>query len=282
MVGLGTAGDAPPNAEQPPLVDGIHLRWTFKRELGFPWFGFYLFRRVHATGTVSWLSQHTGKLPKGPLSSNTLETPLGRVVSDKNLVLREDFPPADAVEFDLADRSSLAVVFPEAEPVRHIEARIGFRSRPGDPPPTKSTITFTGRSTSAGPNPRTENGVIFEARDKTDRSRPNTFIRSVQTNSGAITGLGCKFKLNITLPQPSTFVEVTLTGAGRRNAPDATPTIEAFNQDGTRAGVAAMRDPRSREPETFLLVGTAITRVVIDERLAEGEKDDDQERVILN
>ena len=282
MVGLGTAGDAPPNAEQPPLVDGIHLRWTFKRELGFPWFGFYLFRRVHATGTVSWLSQHTGKLPKGPLSSNILETPLGRVVSDKNLVLTEDFPPADAVEFDLADRSSLAVVFPEAEPVRHIEARIGFRSRPGDPPPTKSTITFTGRSTSAGPNPRTENGVIFEARDKTDRSRPNTFIRSVQTNSGAITGLGCKFKLNITLPQPSTFVEVTLTGAGRRNAPDVTPTIEAFNQDGTRAGVAAMRDPRSREPETFLLVGTAITRVVIDERLAEGEKDDDQERVILN
>ena len=172
MVGLGTASDAPPNAEQPPLVDGIHLRWTFKRELGFPWFGFYLFRRVHETGTVSWLSQHTGKLPKGPLSSNTLETPLGRVVSDKNLVLSEDFPPADAVEFDLADRSSLAVVFPEAEPVRHIEARIGFRSRPGDPPPTKSTITFTGRSTSAGPNPRAENGVIFEARDKTEPERP--------------------------------------------------------------------------------------------------------------
>ena len=282
MVGLGTASDAPPNAEQPPLVDGIHLRWTFKRELGFPWFGFYLFRRVHETGTVSWLSQHTGKLPKGPLSSNTLETPLGRVVSDKNLVLSEDFPPADAVEFDLADRSSLAVVFPEAEPVRHIEARIGFRSRPGDPPPTKSTITFTGRSTSAGPNPRAENGVIFEARDKTDRPRPNTLIRSVQTSSGAITGLGCKFKLNITLPQPSTFVEVTLTGAGRRNASDATPTIEVFNQDGTRADGAAMRDPRSREPETFLLIGTAITRVVIDERLAEGEKDDDQERVILN
>lgn len=282
MVGLGTSGDAPPNAEQPPLVDGIHLRWTFTRELGFPWFGFYLFRRVHERGTISWLSQHTGKLPKGTQSSNTLDTPLGRVVSDKNLVLTEDFPPTDAVELDLADRSLLAVVFPETQPVRYIEARIGFRSRPGDPPPTKSTITFTGLSTSAGPNPRTENGVVFEALDKRDRPRPNTFIRSVQTSTGAITGLGCKFELNITLPQPSTFVEVTLTGAGRRNVPDATPTIEVFNQDGTRADGATMRDPRSREPETFLLVGTAITRVVIDERLADGEKDDDQERVILN
>src|SRR5687768_6848629 len=91
MVGLGTSGDTPPNSDQPRLVDGIHLRWAFKRELGFPWFGFYLFRRVHEAGTVSWLSQHTGNLPKGTLSSNTLDTPLGRVVSDKNLVLTEVF-----------------------------------------------------------------------------------------------------------------------------------------------------------------------------------------------
>ena len=282
MVGLGTASDAPPNSEQPPLVDGIHLRWAFKRELGFPWFGFYLFRRVHEAGTLTWLSQHTGKLPKGTWSGNTFDTPLGRVVSDKNLVLTEDFPPPDSVEFDLADRSFLAVAFPEAEPVRRIEARIGFRSRPGDPPPTRNTISFIGRSVGGGPNPRTENGVIFEARDKTDRPRPNTFIRSVQSSSGPITGLGCKFKLNITVPQPSTFVEVTLTGAGRRNAPDVTPTIEVFNQDGTRADGAVMRDPGSREPETFLLVGTAITRVVIDERSAGVDKDNDQERVILN
>ena len=85
MVGLGSVGDAPPNSEQPPLVDGIHLRWAFKRELGFPWFGYHLFRRTHDAGTLSWLSQHTGKLPKGPSSSNSINTPLGRVVSDKNL-----------------------------------------------------------------------------------------------------------------------------------------------------------------------------------------------------
>jgi hypothetical protein len=71
MVGLGSAKDTPPNSEQPPLIDGIHLRWAFKRELGFPWHGFYLFRRVHDPGTLSWLSQHIGKLPKGPQASNS-------------------------------------------------------------------------------------------------------------------------------------------------------------------------------------------------------------------
>ncbi len=274
--------DVPPNAEQPPLTDGIHLRWAFKRELGFPWFGFHLFRRVHQPGTLSWLSQHTGTLPKGTWPSNSLDTPLGRVVSNKNLVLTEDFPPPNLVEFDLANRQFLAVVFPEAEPVRRIQARVGFRARPGDPPTKKNTVSFLGRTPGTGPNPRTENDVVFESVDKTDRPRPNTVIRSIQTSSGTITGLGCKFKLNVTLPQPATFVEVTLTGAGRRNSTDGAPTIEIFNQDGTRAEIVAMQDPSSREPETFLLTGTRITRVVIDEHLSDIQLEDDQDRMILN
>jgi hypothetical protein len=282
MVGLGSLRDAPPNSEQPPLTDGIHFRWVFKRELGFPWFGFYLFRRLHQRGSLSWLSQHTGSLQKGPLTSTTLETPLAQVSSDRRLVLTEDFPPSASVEFDLADRSFLRVTFPAQELARHVETRIGFRSRPGDPPPSRKSVTFTGRSVARGPNPRTENEVVFETRDRTDRLRPNTFIRSVQTSSGPITGLGCKFKINITLPQPATFVEVTLTGAARRDRPEGTPTIEAFNQDGTRADRAAMRDPASREPETFLLSGSAITRVVIHEQQPEGQQEDDQDRVLLN
>lgn len=283
MVGLGSSGDAPPNAEQPALVDGIHLRWAFKRELGFPWFGFHLFRRLHDPGTLSWLSQHTGQLPPGPWSSSSLDTPLGRVVSDKNLMLTDDFAPQGTIEFDLANRRQFDVVFPQAEPVRRLQTRIGFRQRAGDPPPTKTTISFAGRATGSGPNPRTENGVVFEARDAADRPRPNTFIRSVQTPAGTVTGLGCKFKLSITLPQAAKYIEVTLTGAGRRNSPDGSPTIEAINEDGTRAEIAAMQDPSSRLPETFLLAGSAIKRVVIDEHLVDTvDQTDDQDRLILN
>jgi len=52
MVGLGIQGDSPPNDMQPPLMDGVHLRWAFKRELGFPWHGYYLFRRNHKPGRL--------------------------------------------------------------------------------------------------------------------------------------------------------------------------------------------------------------------------------------
>ena len=47
MVALSVLGDKPPNALQPTLADGIHLRWASSREVGFPWGGYYLFRREH-------------------------------------------------------------------------------------------------------------------------------------------------------------------------------------------------------------------------------------------
>ena len=53
MVALGIKGDDPPKPPeqaaqvQPPLKDGIHLRWSFCGERGFPWHGYYLFRRPH-------------------------------------------------------------------------------------------------------------------------------------------------------------------------------------------------------------------------------------------
>ena len=47
MTGLGIAGDSPPNDFQPPLVDGIHLRWAFNPKRGFPGYGYYLFRRKY-------------------------------------------------------------------------------------------------------------------------------------------------------------------------------------------------------------------------------------------
>lgn len=45
MTGLGLFGDTPAVAEQPPCVDGIHLRWSVPRSKAFPWHGFFLFRR---------------------------------------------------------------------------------------------------------------------------------------------------------------------------------------------------------------------------------------------
>ncbi len=52
MYGLGVSGDVLPNLMQPKLVDGVHMRWAFTPERGFPFTGF----------TSS--GDHTGKAPR--------------------------------------------------------------------------------------------------------------------------------------------------------------------------------------------------------------------------
>lgn len=126
MVGLGILEDAPPNQLQPPLVDGIHLRWAFKRELGFPWFGFHLFRRLHRNGDPLWLSHATSGLTTGPWPGDKLSIPPRQISSDQNLLLTDDFPPGGAVEFDLDGRGYLR--FTLGDPARWVEVRIGFRN----------------------------------------------------------------------------------------------------------------------------------------------------------
>lgn len=45
IIGLGIEGDSPGLGATTALPDGIHLRWLFKHERGFPWYGYYLLRR---------------------------------------------------------------------------------------------------------------------------------------------------------------------------------------------------------------------------------------------
>jgi hypothetical protein len=55
---LGSLGD-PERFFGPPLEDGNHLRWAFSHELGFPAYGFTIYRRTHVPGRLIELSnQH--------------------------------------------------------------------------------------------------------------------------------------------------------------------------------------------------------------------------------
>ncbi len=139
VVGLSVDGDDPPNQAQPPLVDGIHLRWAFKRELGFPWYGFFLFRRPYRTGKMLSLRSAMSALQVGQLPSAhlNLNTAAGQVNlrSDANLVLTNKFPPNDVVEFDLSERYFLRLTLPPGEPARRIYLRLGFHDQ--------STVSIT-------------------------------------------------------------------------------------------------------------------------------------------
>lgn len=127
MVGLGIENDRPPNSIQPPLKDGIHLRWAFRQELGFPWHGFYLFRRLHRQSQPICLSQVIPQnVPLGPLPGSTFDTPYGQLTSDRNLVLTDRFPPMGKVEFDLDLRRYIRFTLASGELARRVEVRVGF------------------------------------------------------------------------------------------------------------------------------------------------------------
>lgn len=113
MIGLGISNDIPPNFIQPQLIDGIHLRWAFKRERGFPWYGYYLFRREHGTPDIK---VSLGPINFSPPAANQPGTTkwnsaAGELSSDSDLIL-SDFPPVNPTStgFDLNDRTFLKFI----------------------------------------------------------------------------------------------------------------------------------------------------------------------------
>ena len=126
MIGLGVSDD------HSKLAKGIHLRWSFKRDRGFPWYGYYLFRRLHRTTDKRFhclvpVIRGLGLRPD--TLDTTFITPIGRFVSDSNIVLINEFPPLNIIEFDLSDREYLRFQLPLGNPAYHARVTIGFRGR---------------------------------------------------------------------------------------------------------------------------------------------------------
>jgi hypothetical protein len=65
MVALGNQGGSQ-RWFGPALEDGVHLRWAFRPELGFPFGGFSLSRRPHVPGTLVDIPPATGPVIKLP------------------------------------------------------------------------------------------------------------------------------------------------------------------------------------------------------------------------
>ncbi len=260
----GDAQDAPPDAPQPALADGVHLHWAFARTPGFPRYGYHLFRRNHRAGTPRRLSEYVGVLAPGPWSGSSLDTSLGSVISDRLLLLTNDFPASDAVELDLRDRAWLRFVLPPGPSARRMECRIGFRDRTDFPP--KVCIDFTGHAPGSGSNPRreedpiTHEAVMFLAHHQNGAPQPNTHIQLIQLGGRRYTALSCEGGLKITLPSASSYVEVMVSGS-------VSPVVlEAYNEDGSLAGRTTSADPKNKAvhgPELLRIDGHTITRIVV-------------------
>ena len=247
MVALGVLGDRPVNPAQPAhLVDGIHLRWTFRRERGFPWHGYYLLRRPHQEGELLCLSQSLQALTEGAFPDTVLNTSLGSLSSDRKLRFTDGFPSSGTVESALDDRGYLRFTFPPGNPARRVEVEVGF-CEPHSP--HRDCVDFTQRKPGRVPNPIHELGVEFTARDR--KGRPEAEAR-FEIWSGDV-GLDCRNELEIVLPSAATEVELSIAHFATR------AVIEAYNEDGSKADVRRMEWGR----ETLRMRGEAISRLLI-------------------
>ncbi len=128
MLGVGIDDFRQPGVGLPEVPDGIHLRWSFARERGFPWFGYYLFRRDRFQAKPRCYSAHRPKR-KGPQGRRKLRLPgtgpleFGIVTSDRNLVTTA------AGDLDLNGREVLRLALPERHPAHQVSLELRLRAR---------------------------------------------------------------------------------------------------------------------------------------------------------
>ena len=242
MASLGVLDDDPINELQPALADGIHLRWAFARQIGFPWHGYYLFRRRARPVPRTCLSQFSSLLQAGA-GSNQVVLPIGELSSDRPIALTDDFPPPGVREVDLAARDHLRLTLPPAAPARRAEVTIGFRQ------PLRC-VRFADAAPGATRNPVSIDRVTFVARGPGGARRPQGRVHE----RGGHLGWDVASSTEIGLPCPATRVELTLFHTA------VPPSVTALDAGGNVVATATMS---GSGPQTLVLGGRAITRLVI-------------------
>jgi hypothetical protein len=250
MVALGTEGDHPPDELQPPLPDGMHLRWAFDAAKGFPWHGYYLFRRpAERERRPRCLDLELRRQRPGPWPSPQLPLGFGELVSDRPLVFTDDFPPAGAIEVDLDVRGYVAWRLPPGEPARWAEVTIGLRG--DETGGRRDCVDFRREQPGVLPNPLSRDGVTFLASDDAGVPLADGGLLSLDGAVGWHTG----HRAEIQLPCPATRVDVTLAHGARP------PEAIAFDGEGNAVDSGAMT---GNGPETITLRGEAITAVHVN------------------
>ena len=277
MLGLGVLGNQPANPYQPVLADGIHLRWGFPGELGFPSHGFYLFRRPAQPGRPLCLSAVTGGLKKGNWAETKYYTPLGVLSSNTNLQFTDEFASVNRVEFALEGRDYLRFDLPEGEQARRIDLRIGFHPGrcldfgklipippPVDPPPPHRGGAPAQPSVTRL-NPLNLQGVNLELKQS-----DGMIFDLVNTSAGPLVGLDCGNGLTIKFPAPCNSVELLITLWAAMVSATTTFTIEAFDAANNQVASALLNSPASTEttfqpnqPQVISLTGQNIIRIEI-------------------
>lgn len=255
MIALGIRGDQPLDPEQPPLVDGVHLRWAPAQEAGFPWNGFYLFRRETRPSRPRCLKRELIEHPPQPAKDPRYVTAIGTLSSAKPLVYTDDFPDAGVLEADLA--APLRFDLPPGVETGRVDLRIGFRETPRL---VRTCVDFRVLPIGSGPTPRTEQGAVFTVQPVSVVTQaPDAEIQ--QWNGGPAgleftSPVTVTYRLDIALPCRATTVDLLLTNR------DAI-IVQSFEAGGASAGIRRF-DARALQAGKVTLSGKAIDRVTIE------------------
>lgn len=244
MVSLSSVGDAPPTNLQPPLKDGIHLRWAFDPPFGFPWHGYYLFRRPSRERPRRCLSRDLTNRRPGPIGSPQLPTSLATMTSDKPLVLTDDFLPAGRVELDLRNRRWLRATLPAGQLAARAYVTVGFRGRA-----ERTCANLDRLEPMDVPNPFGVDEIELLALDEQGNPLPSGRI----TGPGP-TGWNVGWTTHVRLPCPAADVRVTLQSFAEL------ARVEAYDGGG---GLVDMATMAVRGIGTLTLTGTGITRLTV-------------------
>lgn len=242
MVALGVLNDAPPIPEQPSLVDGIHLRWHFPRAKGFPWYGYYLFRRPHEFRGEQCIGDDLRRLPTGPQGQNFLEVSIGRVSSDNELITTNEFNMLNNRELDLARRSWLRMDLSQDSLAFLVDLQVGFR---GLKCTDLSTLALVRLS-----NPLRIDGFTFQLSPEPRQPLPTLKLyEGNPVNRRIPAGVEVSGGLDVRFDESTQLVEITATLLG------GSATVQAIHDDGSIVATVQFQKQSDQQPQRLRIVG---------------------------
>jgi hypothetical protein len=254
MATLGVVDDQPPNPIQPKLKKGIHLRFAFAPERGFPWYGYYLFRRPHAVSDRQCLQPKFDRDWKpGPSPGIQADFSGGVFSSDVHLAFLDQFPPTASPEFDLRSRKYLRFELLAGDRVREFHVKLGLLGKKGEdvPRPQKKCVSFAKRKPGFCSALFALSKVEFAASGLGRNAIKNCEIRLIQ----GIAGLVCPGQLIVRPPSRAFSVEIDLI--------QSSASAELIALDARGKGVDRKTASACKGKQTIELSGGGIASVKI-------------------
>jgi hypothetical protein len=222
MVALGVQGDVSPIALQAKLIDGIHLRWAFRRENGFPWYGYYLFRRPHEFRGERCLAPDLFGRAAGTDLGTSFASSLGALSSDTPLILSDDFPEIGHPEVGLDAHSVVRLNLPPDEPAFRVRVQVGFRQTGG----RFQCVDFRLLRAGLHANPLAVGGALIEAKNARGEPKLQVQLLPHEVSGRSSVVLDASGLVEVTLPAATRAVRIDMTANARA------PVLETLDKTG--------------------------------------------------